>query len=183
MKRNLTVLYGSQTGTAQDLAEHVWRDSKKYYFKGSVQALNDYDPKRLLDEEFVVFVCSTTGQGVEPDNMKSFWKFLLRKNLPKDSLNGVHFSVLGLGDSSYSKYNFVAKRLNKRLLNLGGNLLMPVGEITCFVLRFCELHTFFIQDCVMISTIWELVQYLYHGLMNSGINYYLLILFLPIYPN
>jgi len=41
----------------------------------------------------VIFVCSTTGQGEEPDNMKQFWRFLLRKNLPPDSLQGMR-SVL-----------------------------------------------------------------------------------------
>jgi len=35
--------------------------------------------------------------------------------------------VLGLGDSSYVKFNFVAKRLNRRLLNLGGVALLDPG--------------------------------------------------------
>lgn len=34
MERKFTVLYGSETGTAQDLSEHIWRESKKYGFKG-----------------------------------------------------------------------------------------------------------------------------------------------------
>ena len=59
---------------------------------------------RLIYEPVVVFVCATTGQGDEPDNMKQFWQFLLRRNLPHDSLSRVKFSVIGLGDSSYQKY-------------------------------------------------------------------------------
>ena len=39
------------------------------------------------------------GQGELPDNMKQFWRFLLRKSLPADSLAGVTFAVFGLGDS------------------------------------------------------------------------------------
>ncbi|XP_023371965.1 NADPH-dependent diflavin oxidoreductase 1 isoform X1 [Otolemur garnettii] len=35
------------------------------------------------------------------------------------------FAVLGLGDSSYAKYNFVAKKLHRRLLQLGGSALLP----------------------------------------------------------
>ena len=31
--------------------------------------------------------------------MKQFWRFLLRKSLPADSLAGVTFAVFGLGDS------------------------------------------------------------------------------------
>lgn len=59
--------------------------------------------------------------------MQSFWKFLLRKSLPADSLTKLNFGVIGLGDSSYQKFNFVAKRLHKRLIQLGANPVQPVG--------------------------------------------------------
>ncbi|KAJ3279795.1 NADPH-dependent diflavin oxidoreductase 1 [Borealophlyctis nickersoniae] len=64
--------------------------------------MDDYDKSRLIDEQLVVFVCSTTGQGEEPQNMKKFWRFLLRKNLPNDILSQMKFAVFGLGDSSYA---------------------------------------------------------------------------------
>lgn len=130
MTRRLVILYGSQTGTAQDLAELIWRNSKQYHFHGRVQCMDSYDVRDLIQESLVVFVCSTTGQGDEPDNMKSFWKFLLRKSLPSDSLRGMKFAVLGLGDSSYAKFNFVAKRLNKRLQQLGAEEIIPIGKTT-----------------------------------------------------
>lgn len=59
--------------------------------------------------------------------MKKFWKFLLRKSLPADSLTNLKFCVIGLGDSSYQKFNFVAKRLHKRLVQLGAVSLLPVA--------------------------------------------------------
>lgn len=37
------------------------------------------------------------------------------------------FAVLGLGDSSYVKFNFAAKRLCNRLLQLGGQKIVPLG--------------------------------------------------------
>nr|XP_023653136.1 NADPH-dependent diflavin oxidoreductase 1 isoform X2 [Paramormyrops kingsleyae] len=74
-----------------------------------------------------MFVCSTTGEGDPPDNMKNFWRFLFRKSLPLGSLCRLDCAVLGLGDSSYSKFNFVAKKLHKRLLQLGASILLPVG--------------------------------------------------------
>lgn len=127
MSRNLTILYGGQTGCAQDLAEHIWRESKKYHYIGRVLPMDAYDITSLISEHLVVFVCSTTGQGNEPDNMKSFWKFLLRKSLPSDSLCAMNYAVLGMGDSSYAQFNFVAKRLNKRLQQLGGKQIIPLG--------------------------------------------------------
>lgn len=59
--------------------------------------------------------------------MKEFWKFLLRRSLPSNSLQSLNFAVIGLGDSSYSKFNFVAKRLHKRLTQLGGKSMLPVA--------------------------------------------------------
>ena len=53
---------------------------------------------QLIYEVTVIFVCSTTGQGEEPDNMKQFWRFLLRKNLPPDSLQGMR-SVLSVNEA------------------------------------------------------------------------------------
>ena len=38
-------------------------------------------------------------KGEVPTNMKTFWKFLLRKSLPADSLNTIEAAVFGLGDS------------------------------------------------------------------------------------
>ena len=73
----------------------------------------------LPSEPLVVMCTSTTGQGDAPDNMRSFWSFLLRRSLGADSLTGASFAVFGLGDSSYAKYNAVAKRLDKRLEMLG----------------------------------------------------------------
>ena len=59
--------------------------------------------------------------------MKKAWKFLLRRSLPPTSLQSQSFGVLGLGDSSYPKFNHVAKKLSKRLLQLGGQQVVSTG--------------------------------------------------------
>ncbi|XP_070234720.1 NADPH-dependent diflavin oxidoreductase 1 isoform X5 [Bos mutus] len=58
--------------------------------------------------------------------MKSFWRFIFRRSLPSTALRQMDFAVLGLGDSSYAKFNFVAKKLHRRLLQLGGSALLPM---------------------------------------------------------
>ncbi|CAG5115516.1 unnamed protein product [Candidula unifasciata] len=125
--RRLLTLYGSQTGTAQDVADRVVREAKRRHFSAKSVAMDSYNVANLIQEPLVIFVCSTTGQGDPPDNMKMFWKFLLRKDLPSNSLCQLHFAVLGLGDSSYQKFNVVAKRLQKRLEQLGGHSIFPLG--------------------------------------------------------
>ncbi|XP_066569284.1 NADPH-dependent diflavin oxidoreductase 1 [Amia ocellicauda] len=123
----LLVLYGSQTGTAQDTAERIGRQAQRRRVEVRVEALDSYNVADLITESLVLFVCSTTGQGDPPDNMKNFWRFLFRKSLPAGSLCRLDCAVLGLGDSSYPKFNFVAKKLHKRLLQLGATELLPVG--------------------------------------------------------
>ncbi len=39
----MTVLFGSQTGTAQDTAERIGRGGLRRHFKVKVQAMDDYD--------------------------------------------------------------------------------------------------------------------------------------------
>ena len=82
-------------------------------------SMDDYDVRNLPQEKLVVCVSSTTGEGEVPDNMRSFWRFLLRKDLPAGSLQAVRHASFGLGDSSYAKFNYAAKRLHRRLEQLG----------------------------------------------------------------
>uniref|UniRef100_A0A803JEP3 NADPH-dependent diflavin oxidoreductase 1 n=1 Tax=Xenopus tropicalis TaxID=8364 RepID=A0A803JEP3_XENTR len=124
-QRNLLILYGSQTGTAEDLAGRLGREAKRHHFQCRMESLDEYRVADLIHEPLVVFVCATTGQGDPPDNMKNFWRFIFRRNLPHNALCRMDYAVLGLGDSSYPKFNFIAKKLHKRLQQLGACPLLP----------------------------------------------------------
>ncbi|KAJ2628582.1 NAPDH-dependent diflavin reductase, partial [Coemansia sp. RSA 1694] len=128
-ERKLVILYGSQTGYAEDTARRIARQAWRRHFVTQVQALDQADKHLVFSTTSpVIFVCSTTGQGEEPDNMKRFWRFLLRKSIPHDALASLQFAVFGLGDSSYQKFNFPAKRLFRRLQQLGGSALVARGD-------------------------------------------------------
>ncbi|XP_073908841.1 NADPH-dependent diflavin oxidoreductase 1 isoform X3 [Castor canadensis] len=121
----LLVLFGSQTGTAQDVAERLGREALRRRLGCHVQALDSYAVVRLRGLSGDLPTRRRRGQGDPPDNMKNFWRFIFRKNLPSNSLCQMDFAVLGLGDSSYTKFNFVAKKLHRRLMQLGGSALLP----------------------------------------------------------
>ncbi|XP_020223137.1 NADPH-dependent diflavin oxidoreductase 1 isoform X1 [Cajanus cajan] len=125
--RKLLILYATQTGNALDAAERLSREAERRGCPINLLSLHQYDPSLLPQEEAVIFVVSTTGQGDAPDSMKVFWRYLLQRNLGHHWLKGVHYAVFGLGDSSYQKYNFVAKKLDKRLLDLGGTAIVERG--------------------------------------------------------
>jgi sulfite reductase alpha subunit-like flavoprotein len=43
MTRSLVILYGSETGCAQDVAENLGRQARRRHFKTKVMAMDDYD--------------------------------------------------------------------------------------------------------------------------------------------
>ncbi|KAL6519569.1 multidrug-resistance type transporter [Orobanche hederae] len=128
LDEQLLILHASQTGNAMDAAERLGREAKRHGCPCvCVLSIDEFRPHDLPNKEAVIFVVSTTGQGENPDSMKEFWRFLLQKNLTREWLKGVHYAVFGLGDSSYQKYNFVAKKLDKRLSDLGAMAIIERG--------------------------------------------------------
>ncbi|XP_072961674.1 NADPH-dependent diflavin oxidoreductase 1 isoform X1 [Typha angustifolia] len=124
----LLVLYASQSGNAMDVAERVGREAERGGCPAvEVVSMDHFDASGLADELVVIFVVSTTGQGDPPDSMKRFWRFLLQRNLSQKWLEGLRYAVFGLGDSGYQKYNFAAKKLDRRLLDLGAEPVIEKG--------------------------------------------------------
>ncbi|GJC94061.1 NADPH-dependent diflavin oxidoreductase 1 [Colletotrichum higginsianum] len=102
--RSMLILYGSETGNSQDIAEEIGRDAQRLHFKTKVDEMNGAQLSTLLQYTLVVLVISTTGQGDMPRNSGTFWRSLLRKKLPSGCLGAVRFTTFGLGDSMYIKY-------------------------------------------------------------------------------
>ncbi|KAG5178302.1 hypothetical protein JKP88DRAFT_330120 [Tribonema minus] len=123
----LPILYGSQTGTAQEVAEYLEGMVRRRGFRPWLGSLDAFPLEALPLTGLAVFVIATTGDGEPPDNMKKAWKFLLRRALPGDSLAGMKFAMLGLGDTTYEKYCAAARRLGARLGQLGATPLISAG--------------------------------------------------------
>jgi sulfite reductase alpha subunit-like flavoprotein len=126
----LTILYGSTSGVAEDEAVHAATllASTKQQEVNAIAA-NDYNIQLLFENnpQTLIFFVSTTGDGVAPDNMMSFWKRLLNKNIPSSALSQLEYAVFGFGDSSYDKFNAAARRLSVRLKQLGAMEVVPLG--------------------------------------------------------
>ena len=123
----ILILYASQTGTAKYVAEEIFRELCKRNFTPHISAFDSFDMSQLPFQKYVIFIVSTTGQGEVPDNMKNSWKFLLIKELPNDALEQVNFTIFGLGDSSYSKFNSSARKLYQRLIQLSAKEIYKRG--------------------------------------------------------
>ena len=53
LERRLTVLFGSQTGTAEDVAARVGREGRRRRFQTVVAAMDDYDKVGVLFQKRV----------------------------------------------------------------------------------------------------------------------------------
>lgn len=121
VSKEITILYGSQTGNAQKLAEKTGEVLKSHGFHVHVSSMLDFKPSDLKKIDTLLVVVSTYGEGEPPDNALSFYEFLHSKRAPK--LNHLRFSVLALGDTSYEHFCKTGKDFDKRLEELGGERL------------------------------------------------------------
>ena len=121
------VLYGTQTNTSRLAAEEVGREALRRKLNTSIMSFDEFPIIRLPQTKRAIFIIATTGEGEAPQTMLNAWQFLLRKDLPPNSLKNLNFSVFGLGDSSYALFNAMAKKLTQRLLDLGATLFHKVG--------------------------------------------------------
>ncbi|KAK1751986.1 hypothetical protein QBC47DRAFT_389413 [Echria macrotheca] len=128
----LTILFASDNGNAQSVAKRLGTRGRARGLKTTVMAMEDYPVEDLPNEENIVFITSTAGQGEFPQNGKPFWD-AIKDNTELD-LASVRFSVMALGDSHYWPrkedriyYNKPGKDLDRVLSNYGAKRLADIG--------------------------------------------------------
>lgn len=121
--KEVAVLYGSQTGNSQSLAEKLAKNLQKDDFSVSLFSMSDFKPNNLKKIQHLLIIVSTQGEGDPPDNAIQLHEFLNSKRAP--NLNHLHFSVLSLGDSSYEHFCQTGKDFEERLEALGASKLVP----------------------------------------------------------
>lgn len=121
--REVTVLFGSETGNGQSLASTIVEKLQAKQLPVQSFSMDDFKPQNLKKVQDLLIITSTHGEGEPPENARSFYEFLHSKRAPK--LENVRFSVLALGDESYEFFCQTGKDFDKRLEELGGERLYP----------------------------------------------------------
>ncbi len=119
----LTILWGSQTGNAESLARKTAKAATTKGFTVETFDMGEYDKARLKDEKSLLLITSTYGDGEPPDNAAELHAFIGNGDAPK--LDGLRYSVLGLGDTNYPEFNQCAKDFDARLEKLGAQRAAP----------------------------------------------------------
>ena len=97
--RSLEILFGSQSGNSEALATKFAKQAKSYGLEANVHDMDGFDFNSLEDKKRVLIICSTWGEGEQPDNAEDLWNFANSNEASR--LEGVHFAVCALGDTSY----------------------------------------------------------------------------------
>jgi len=112
----VTILYGSRTGNSEALAMDVARKAEQFEMVANVYAMDEFEKDALADQERLLIICSTYGEGDMPDNAQGLWEQVDQGDL---DLSGVNYSVLALGDSAYETFCQAGKDWDRRLEEQG----------------------------------------------------------------
>eukprot|EP01052_Picozoa_sp_SAG31_P002406 SAG31_NODE_85_length_26982_cov_19.325485_6_plen_271_part_00 len=129
--KKLTILFASQTGTAEGFAATIAGEAKVQGFRANLQCIEDYTdggPEQLADEELVVLLAATYGEGEPTDDAVKFKKWLDFEGHGADMLPQLNYLVFGLGDRTYEQFCAMGHFYHDRLAALGAKPLLPAGE-------------------------------------------------------
>ncbi|WP_155589943.1 assimilatory sulfite reductase (NADPH) flavoprotein subunit [Lysinibacillus cavernae] len=119
----MTILYGSQTGNSQGLAEKYASALKAQNVDVTVSSLGKFKATNLKKITNLLLIVSTHGEGDPPDQAIQFYEFLHSKRAPK--LEHLRYSVLALGDSSYEFFCKTGKDFDEQFAKLGATRIVP----------------------------------------------------------
>ena len=122
----VTILFGSQTGTAESLSKKAAKQLKAANCDPKIVDMSEVTVEDMKAIENLLIITSTYGEGDPPDNAMSLHGALMADSAP--SMEGVSFSVLGLGDSSYPDFCQCSKEFDSRLEALGATRFSPMTE-------------------------------------------------------
>ncbi|EER04712.1 pyruvate:ferredoxin oxidoreductase/NADPH-cytochrome P450, putative [Perkinsus marinus ATCC 50983] len=126
----LTLLYGTETGTAEALSYRVAELARQRGYAVKVMQCDEMDVSELPEHKNLMVLCSTTGEGTTPRTALDFTSQLqsaVKDNSNAHLLDGVQYSVFALGDSSYHHFCTAGKRIDDLFAQLGGERTVAIG--------------------------------------------------------
>lgn len=123
----LLVLYGSNMGTAEELARRMAGDAEENGFVVKVAPLDDYVAR--LPKEGLLAIVTSSYNGLPPDNAVKFIEWLRNPELASDALQGVTYAVFGCGNRDWAAtFQAVPRLVDDQLAAHGARRLFPLGE-------------------------------------------------------
>ncbi len=129
IRERVPVLWGSQSGNAEGLAEKFGKRLFEAGFEAPVIDMAGYRDLDWSRESQVLLITSTWGEGDPPDNAAGLLEHLTGSEVPR--LNHLRYAILALGDSNYLHFCGAGRRFDEALERCGANRI--VARMDCDV--------------------------------------------------
>ena len=119
MSKKISVIYGTETGNSEGVADEFAKAAKSKGFEVELASISDKSLDDLKNMETSIFVISTWGDGDPPGDAETICNNLFTSEADELKLDKMRFHVLALGDKSYVDYCGCGRRLDGHLERLG----------------------------------------------------------------
>jgi len=143
----ITIIYASESGNCEKLANDLAKAARKNGLKPTLIDMADLDLAQLGAAKRLVFIAATWGEGDPPARAVRAYGELMGEGAPR--LDGVEFGVLALGDTAYTEFCAIGKKIDERLAALGGKRV--VERVDCD-LDFAQPASAWIGDALKVLT-------------------------------
>ncbi len=136
----LTVLYGTESGNSEILADRTVKAAKKRGFQAVMKNMAEISTADLAKATNLLVIVSTWGDGEPPETAIPFYNEFMSAEI---SLANVRYSVCALGDTSYEKFCQVGKDMDARLEAFGATRITARRDCD---LDYEESYTSWLED-------------------------------------
>ncbi|HZC57517.1 MAG TPA: flavodoxin domain-containing protein [Xanthobacteraceae bacterium] len=143
----INIVYASESGNCEKLAGDLAKAARKNGLKPILTDMADLDLSALTNAKRLVFIAATWGEGEPPARAVPAYGELMGEGAPR--LDDVEFGVLALGDTAYTEFCAIGKKIDERLAALGGRRV--VERVDCD-LDFAEPSSKWIGDALKVLT-------------------------------
>lgn len=119
--RVINILYGTQTGNAESVANDAASVAKSHGLLAIVKSMDEIEITALAKMEYLLIITSTYGEGEMPDNAQLLWDAISADSA--ETMEQCQYSVLALGDTSYDLFCQAGIEWDNRLTQLGAKRL------------------------------------------------------------
>ena len=117
--KKILILYGTETGNSESLAMDAEKLANGLEFDVTINGMDEITLSDIQDNGNVLIVCSTWGDGEQPDNAIDLYDSV--EGSDDGSMAGVGFAVLALGDTAFDLFCEAGIQWDNILQQKGGN--------------------------------------------------------------